>query len=104
MVVMCNSVKQVEVDLRIASVLRGPRVSVVVDGRDIVAYEGETVFAALIAAGIKRLKGAGTDQARGGLCGMGICYECLVTINSVPDQRACMTLVEDQMEIRTHEV
>lgn len=101
---MCNSTKQVEGNLRIASVLKGPRVSVIVDGRAIKAHEGETVFAALIAAGIKRLKGTGTDQPRGGLCGMGICYECLVTINSVSDQRACMTLVEDQMEIRTHEV
>ncbi len=84
--------------------LKGPRVSVIADGKAIITYEGETVFAALIAAGIKHLKGAGTDQARGGLCGMGGCYECLVTINSVPDQRACMTQVEDQMEICTHEV
>jgi succinate dehydrogenase/fumarate reductase-like Fe-S protein len=32
-------------------------------------------------------------------CGMGICYECLVTINGVPGQRACMCRVEPGMEI-----
>ncbi|MGD8950236.1 MAG: 2Fe-2S iron-sulfur cluster-binding protein [Desulfobacterales bacterium] len=34
---------------------------------------------------------------------MGVCYDCLVTINGVPNQRACMTLVEDRMEIRVDE-
>jgi NADH dehydrogenase/NADH:ubiquinone oxidoreductase subunit G len=34
---------------------------------------------------------------------MGLCYECLVTVNHIPDQRACMTLVQEGMEIRTHD-
>jgi sarcosine oxidase subunit alpha len=32
---------------------------------------------------------------------MGICYECRVTINGVPDQLACMTLATDGMQIET---
>jgi len=74
-----------------------------IDRKSIAAYEGETVHAALTAAGIKRLNHSKSNQARGIFCGMGICYECLVTINHIPNQRACMTLVEDQMEVLTDE-
>ena len=35
--------------------------------------------------------------------GMGVCYDCLVTIDGVPNQRACMTPVQDRMEIRIDE-
>jgi hypothetical protein len=111
--------KNTNPDLRIASVLRGKKISLIVDGKQIVAYEGETVHAALTAAGIRRLKKSklldsksrdseATDSkipgSRGVFCGMGICYECLVTIDNVPDQRACMTFVEDQMEVLTDEI
>ena len=34
---------------------------------------------------------------------MGVCYECQVTINEVPNQRACMTEVKDEMMILTDE-
>ncbi|MBT3388105.1 MAG: (2Fe-2S)-binding protein [Desulfobacula sp.] len=95
-------------DLRIASVLRGKKISLKVDGNQVIAYEGETVHAALTAAGIRRLKDSKSIDSekpgsRGIFCGMGICYECLVTIDHVQDQRACMTFVEDQMEIITNE-
>jgi NADH dehydrogenase/NADH:ubiquinone oxidoreductase subunit G len=35
---------------------------------------------------------------------MGVCYDCLVTINGTPNQRACMTSVEDGMEILIDEI
>jgi len=106
---MCMDNKGCGKDLRIAAVIRGKKISLVVDGKPVLAYEGETVHAALTAAGIRRLgdsksKGSQGHRARGIFCGMGICYECLVTINQIPDQRACMTFVEDHMEIQTDEV
>jgi len=100
-ITMCKDSK----DLRIASVIRGKKINLFVNGNRVTAYEGETVHAALTAAGIRRLKQSPTNrQARGVFCGMGICYECLVAINNIPDQRACMILVEDQMKIRTDEI
>jgi len=90
-------------NLRIAGIVRGKKIGMVVDGNAVDAYEGETVHAALTAAGIRRIKNSNSDHARGVFCGMGICYECLVTIDNVPEQRACMALVKDQMEIRTDE-
>ena len=89
-------------DLRIPGVRRGRKIPLVVDGQPVTAHEGETVHGALAAAGITLL---GTSRkngsARGVLCGMGICYQCRVTINGVPDQRACMTPVAPHMEIET---
>jgi sarcosine oxidase subunit alpha len=91
-------------DLRIASAARGREITIGVNGRACSAVEGETVHAALWAAGIRGLrKTAKTGEPRGIFCGMGVCYDCLVTIDGVPNQRACMTLVEDRMEIRIDE-
>ena len=91
-------------DLRIASVSRGAKIKIVVNGRACAAFEGETVHAALLAAGCRVLrKTAKSGQPRGIFCGMGVCYDCLVTINGIPNQRACMTLVEDRMEIKVDE-
>lgn len=91
-------------DLRIASLSRGAKITIIVNGRPCKAYEGETVHAALLAAGYRVLrKTSKTHQPRGIFCGMGVCYDCLVTINGVPNQRACMTPVKDRMEIRVDE-
>ncbi len=86
-------------NLRINKIQRGKKISIVVNGREISAYEGESVHAALTAAGIRNFRISKTGESRGFFCGMGICYECLVTIDNIPDQRACMTLVKDRMEI-----
>ena len=92
--------KRTRQDLRIPSISRGKKVRVFVNGREVVAYEGETVLAALMAAGCRTLRRSlHRGEGRGALCGMGVCYECLVSINDRPNQRACMTPVEDLMEI-----
>lgn len=89
-------------NLRILAIARGAPVMIVINGQRVMAREGETVLAALLAAGVRTFKLSRTDrEARGCLCGMGVCYECLVTINGQPNQRACMTEVQPQMEIDT---
>jgi predicted molibdopterin-dependent oxidoreductase YjgC len=91
-------------DLRVANIDRRETINIHVNGRAIAATPGETVMAALTAAGFKILKKSNVrGEARGPFCGMGVCYECLVTINGVPKQRSCMTEVEDNMEIQIHE-
>jgi sarcosine oxidase subunit alpha len=89
-------------ELRIPSVARGEPVTIRVDGREITAYRGETVHAAMLAAGCRILRHSKTGvEHRGIFCGMGICYDCLVTIDGHENRRACMQLVEEGMEIRT---
>ena len=64
------------------------------------AYEGETIAAALLASGVRSLRvheEKGTP--RGIYCNIGHCYECRVTVNGVPTVRACMTLVQDGMDV-----
>jgi len=80
------------------------RVEIFINGKVYTAYAGDTVLAALVASGHKALRHSRKiGEPRGPLCGMGVCYECLVTINNRPNQRACMTEVEDRMEVITGE-
>ena len=91
-------------DLRDTAIDRRAMINISVNGRNIAAAPGETVMAALTAAGFKVLKKSnGRGEPRGPFCGMGVCYECLVTINGVPKQRSCMTEVAENMEISIYE-
>ena len=91
-------------DLRIAGIDRRETISIRVNGRGVAAVRGETVLAALTAAGFKVLKKSNVrGEDRGPFCGMGVCYECLVTIDGVPKQRSCMVEVTENMEITVHE-
>jgi predicted molibdopterin-dependent oxidoreductase YjgC len=75
-------------------------IKVVLNGKETTAGPGDTVLAVLIASGFKALKKSRKiNESRGPLCGMGVCYECQVSINGEPNQRACMTEVADRMEI-----
>jgi sarcosine oxidase subunit alpha len=84
------------------NVERGKKIEILVDGKQIETYEGESVAAALLSAGISTFRFSRKQkEPRSLYCGMGICYECLVTINGVHAQRACVTLVEDGMQVET---
>jgi sarcosine oxidase subunit alpha len=90
--------------LRIKSHRRGKRVMLRVNGRPVAACSGETLFAVLCAEGILALRSTSkksSETARGGFCGMGVCQECRVTVDGVPDRRACMTEVAEGMEVVT---
>lgn len=72
-----------------------------IDKKEFSVPAGTSVAAALIASGIKIIRRTDDGEARGLFCGMGVCYECLLTIDGQPHQRACMTRVEDGMQIST---
>lgn len=83
-----------------AGVERGKPSNFTFDGDLIPAFEGETIAAALLAAGRRTLRTtsiAGT--ARGVFCGMGVCFDCLVVVDGEPSRRACMTLARDGMSV-----
>jgi D-hydroxyproline dehydrogenase subunit alpha len=61
------------------------------EGRALRGRRGETLAAALGAAGIRDLRLTQSGQPRGIFCGMGVCQECLVEIDGRRNQRACMT-------------
>lgn len=70
------------------------------EGKEIAAAEGETVAAALLAAEITSTRDTPVRGApRAPFCMMGVCFDCLVEIDGVPNRQACMTLVRDGMVI-----
>jgi len=74
-------------------------VGITFDGRPIPALPGETVAAALSAAGEMVLRYTASGAPRGLHCGMGACFDCLVTIDGRANQRACLAKVEPGMRV-----
>lgn len=83
------------------SVPRGRPASIVVDGAQVAAYAGETVAAAMLAAGIDAFHTDRLGEPRAPLCNMGTCYECVVRVEGAGQVRACLTPVCDGMQVST---
>lgn len=64
---------------------------------------GSMVASAVLEAGVSSFRRSVTGEARGPLCGMGICFECRVWVNGVAHVRSCQTVCEDGMDVRTDE-
>lgn len=78
---------------------RGAPVTIRVGGRAVSAFAGETVAAALIAAGIRAFRrSASGAEPRGPLCLMGTCQDCVIEIDGVFDA-ACQRFVREGMVI-----
>ncbi|CAA9279811.1 MAG: SoxB-like sarcosine oxidase, subunit beta related [uncultured Craurococcus sp.] len=69
------------------------------DGQALEALPGETIAATLSAAGILAYRTTPSGAPRGLHCGMGACFDCLVTVDGRPGQRACLTKVRDGMAV-----
>ena len=77
-------------------------VRVVIDGRPLDAASNDSVAAALLASGHAAFRVTGVSgTARGPYCMMGVCFDCLVTIDGQPNRQACMVRVEQGMRIDT---
>ncbi len=75
-------------------------VALTVDGASVRARAGDSVAAALLAAGYHHCRSAPVSGAkRGPYCMMGVCFECLVTIDGVGNRQGCLTLVREGMRV-----
>jgi predicted molibdopterin-dependent oxidoreductase YjgC len=74
-----------------------------VNGKAITIPEGSMVSAAVAMAGVSLYRRSVSGEARAPLCGMGICFECRVTINGRPHSRSCQIPCASGMEVRTDE-
>lgn len=68
-------------------------------GRAVDAIKGEPIAAALMAAGIVRLRTNVQGNGRGLFCAIGHCMECRVTVDGVSGVRACLTPVQGGEEV-----
>jgi predicted molibdopterin-dependent oxidoreductase YjgC len=73
--------------------------TVFLDDQPIVARSGETVAACLLRAGARYFRKATSGSPRLPYCMIGHCFECLVEIDGVGNQQACLTLVQDGMRV-----
>jgi len=75
-------------------------VTVTFAGRTLQARDGQTVAAALTAAGVRSWRTTRRGaRPRGLFCGIGACFDCLLTIDGRPAQRACLVPVRDGMTL-----
>ena len=81
---------------------RGRAFQFTFDGRPVQAYPGESIAAALMAAGQRATRTTVKMEAPRGLyCGMGVCWECMVVVNGKAATRACMTEARPGMKVET---
>jgi D-hydroxyproline dehydrogenase subunit gamma len=75
-------------------------IALTVNGTEVHVAPGTTVAAAAMTAGMPtRISVSGEPRAP--LCGMGICFECRVTIDGIPHQRSCQILCVSGMRVIT---
>ena len=72
------------------------------DGEKIEAITGQSVAAALLAANQRALrKTRFNNNERGVFCGIGVCFDCLVVIDGIANQRACLIEAKPGMRVQT---
>lgn len=72
------------------------------NGQPITARPGQSIAAALLAAGQATLRETSRQAApRGLFCGMGVCFDCLVTIDGRGNQQSCLIKATDGLQVTT---
>jgi hypothetical protein len=70
------------------------------DDTEIPFASGQTVAAALIGSGVYSWRSTRIEgKPRGVFCGIGVCFDCLITIDGLPNQRACLVRAHPQMQV-----
>lgn len=77
------------------------RVTLTVNGARTQVAPGTTVAAAILTSGASAFRHSVSGEPRAPLCGMGICFECRVTIDGIPHARSCQLFVRNGMVVVT---
>ncbi len=87
-------------DLRLGLAVSGSQPIVFhFEGAAFRAFAGESIAAALLAVGVKRLRSSPRQrEARGLFCGIGVCQECVVLVDG-RTVTACMVSVKEGMQV-----
>ena len=72
------------------------------NGKKFEAFEGDTIAAALHAAGVRVLsRSLNLHHARGFFCAIGKCSACEMTVNGVPNVKTCLEPVKENMVVKS---
>ncbi|WP_017324249.1 (2Fe-2S)-binding protein [Synechococcus sp. PCC 7336] len=81
--------------------LNSNTLTVNIEGEDVRVPVGETVVAAVLVHDLGYTRTTPISGApRAPLCMMGVCFECLMEIDGVPNRQACQVQVTEGMKIR----
>ncbi len=76
-------------------------IEIKIDGEKVAVAAGLSIAAAILNSGRNILRRSVTGEPRSAVCGMGVCFECRVTVNGIAHVRSCVTVCEAGMEIET---
>jgi len=83
---------------------RGAAISFTFDGAHIPAHEGETIAAALYAAGYRNLATSPIrHRSRGLYCAIGNCSSCMMVVDGRANVKTCIELAQDGMVVETQQ-
>lgn len=83
---------------------RGEQVTFFFDGQELKGFEGETIAAALHAAGVRVLGHSQTlRRPRGLFCAIGNCSSCLMVVDGEPNVRVCVEKLQPGMKVETQQ-
>lgn len=74
---------------------------ITVDGEPVDGVAGQTIAGVLLASGRRTWRSGPSGAPRGVFCGIGACFDCLVTVNGVRDVRACRRRAYDGDAVAT---
>ena len=74
---------------------------ILVDGQAMKAKRGQTLAEVLIQNGLRKFRETLSGAPRGAFCGVGICYECRMTVNGRPNVRTCVTPAFPDCQVST---
>jgi sarcosine oxidase subunit alpha len=80
--------------------MRSNMLSLQIDGQRVDVPVGASVAAA-VAHAQTTFRRSVSGQPRAPLCGMGVCFECRVSIDGLTQQRACMVPAREGMQVST---
>ena len=76
------------------------QVEVILNGKQLIVPQGISVAAMALTQGLRATRTTPVSGSpRAPFCMMGVCYDCLMIINGKANQRACVTLVENGMQV-----
>jgi D-hydroxyproline dehydrogenase subunit gamma len=76
-------------------------ITLLINNKTVSVAEGSTVATAIFASDAESFRRSVSGEPRFPLCGMGICFECRVTIDGVKHQKSCQILAENGMQVET---
>ncbi|HRD77531.1 MAG TPA: (2Fe-2S)-binding protein [Hyphomicrobiaceae bacterium] len=75
-------------------------IALTIDGAMVIARAGDSVAAALLLAGLDHCRETPVKGSRRQpYCMMGVCFDCLVTIDGVANRQACLIPVREGMKV-----